>query len=84
MQGQRKYQEGISIVHLHRANLVLIQKSASGIPLGQNEKTVEQAQSENQIYKSTIDDPMQIAIDAATNEAEILGALGLWVLIYSS
>jgi hypothetical protein len=58
-------------------NLALIQKSAAGIPLGQNEKTVQQAQSENQIYKSTIDDPMQISIDAAINENELLTALGL-------
>ena len=59
-----------------KENLELIQKDAAGIPLapGENVATAKQA---NAAYKSDIDDVMQEAIDAASDESGLLSALGL-------
>lgn len=57
-------------------NIDLIQKHAMGIPLKQGESAA-QAKLDNANYKANVDDVMQAAIEAATNEQEILTALGL-------
>jgi len=59
-----------------KANLELISKDAMGIPLKSGESAA-QAKQDNAQYKSTVDDVMQLAIDNATNESEILSAIGI-------
>jgi hypothetical protein len=54
----------------------ILQRDSIGIPSGQNEKTAAEARAENAAFKLQ-DDAIQISIDNATSEAEILAALGM-------
>jgi hypothetical protein len=56
------------------ANTAILAKNGAGIPLSPSENAADAA-SENASYMSDVDDVAQTAIDAATNESELLSAL---------
>lgn len=57
-------------------NSDLIQRDSIGIPLKPGQSATA-AKLANKNYKQDVDDVMQVAIDAATDEAELLTALGI-------